>query len=68
MSLIVEQAGGHSSTGTQRILEIVPTSIHQRTPVYCGSARDVADVEARYAAALGKDGAGASEQAKRPRV
>jgi len=41
MSFLVEQAGGLSSTGTRRILDIRPTEIHQRVPVICGSPEDV---------------------------
>jgi len=41
MSFIVEQAGGASSTGRQRILDITPKSIHQRVPVILGSKHEV---------------------------
>lgn len=41
MSFIVEQAGGLSSTGQRRIMEIVPTEIHQRVPVILGSKNEV---------------------------
>lgn len=41
MSFIVEQAGGASSTGRQRILEINPEGIHQRVPVILGSKNEV---------------------------
>lgn len=41
MSFIVEQAGGLATTGTQRILEIVPTHVHQRVPVIMGSKSEV---------------------------
>jgi fructose-1,6-bisphosphatase I len=34
---IAEQAGGFATDGDQRILEIVPTDIHQRTPLVVGS-------------------------------
>lgn len=37
MSFIVEQAGGIATTGTQRILDIQPTALHQRVPVFIGS-------------------------------
>jgi fructose-1,6-bisphosphatase I len=42
MALIAERAGGRATTGTCRILEITPTSLHQRVPVIIGSAEDVA--------------------------
>ncbi len=41
MSFIIEQAGGASSTGRQRILHIPPKSIHQRVPVILGSKNEV---------------------------
>ncbi len=45
LAMIVEQAGGRASTGTQRILDIVPHSIHQRIPFFVGSELDVLDLE-----------------------
>ncbi|QGZ39490.1 fructose-1,6-bisphosphatase I [Pseudoduganella flava] len=44
MALIVEQAGGMATDGKQRILDIVPTSLHQRVPVFLGSRDEVAVV------------------------
>ncbi len=41
MSFIVEQAGGASSTGRERILDIAPNNIHQRVPVILGSRNEV---------------------------
>ncbi len=41
MSFIVEQAGGLSSTGRERIMEIQPTGLHQRVPVILGSRNEV---------------------------
>jgi len=41
MSFIVEQAGGASSTGRQRIMDIEPAGIHQRVPVILGSKAEV---------------------------
>jgi fructose-1,6-bisphosphatase I len=38
LAWIVEQAGGKASDGYSRILEIQPTSLHQRTPLFIGSA------------------------------
>lgn len=37
MAMLVEQAGGTATTGTQRILDVEPSDIHQRCPVYVGS-------------------------------
>jgi fructose-1,6-bisphosphatase I len=41
MSFLVEQAGGVSSTGYQRIMDIIPTDIHQRVAVILGSKHEV---------------------------
>lgn len=41
LSWIVEQAGGAASNGHESILGIVPTSLHQRTPLVCGSKAEV---------------------------
>ncbi|WP_295389217.1 class 1 fructose-bisphosphatase [uncultured Thiodictyon sp.] len=41
MSFIVEQAGGGSITGTERIMELQPQSLHQRVPVILGSRNEV---------------------------
>ncbi|MEW5754783.1 MAG: class 1 fructose-bisphosphatase [Pseudomonadota bacterium] len=41
MSFIVEQAGGASSTGRERIMDIQPNGLHQRVPVILGSKNEV---------------------------
>ena len=41
MSFIVEQAGGASSTGYERIMGIKPSGLHQRVPVILGSRNEV---------------------------
>ncbi|MEP0823522.1 MAG: class 1 fructose-bisphosphatase [Ignavibacterium sp.] len=45
MSFIVEQAGGRSSNGVKRILDVQPESLHQRTPLFIGSEEDVCIAE-----------------------
>lgn len=50
MAFLIEQAGGIATTGTQRILDIVPTSIHGRSGIYLGSRDDVQDVIKFYEA------------------
>lgn len=45
MAMLVEQAGGKASTGTQRSMEMVPESIHGRAPIYLGSTEEVELVE-----------------------
>ena len=47
MAMILEQAGGAASTGRGRILDLVPTELHQRVPVILGSKAEVARIE-RY--------------------
>ncbi|HCA5034654.1 TPA: class 1 fructose-bisphosphatase [Acinetobacter baumannii] len=44
MSMLIEQAGGASTTGRVRILEIEPTELHQRVPVIIGSKNEVVRV------------------------
>jgi fructose-1,6-bisphosphatase I len=39
--MVVEQAGGKASTGTMRILDVEPKSLHQRVPLLIGSKQDV---------------------------
>ncbi|MBT8219125.1 MAG: class 1 fructose-bisphosphatase [Bacteroidia bacterium] len=41
LAFIAEQAGGQATDGQQRILQIDPTSIHQRSPLYIGSSKMV---------------------------
>ena len=45
LAFIIEEAGGRASDGQGRILELTPTSLHQRTPLIIGSSRMVAKVE-----------------------
>jgi fructose-1,6-bisphosphatase I len=45
MAYVVEQAGGRASNGVERILDIQPSSYHQRVPLFIGSEQDVALVE-----------------------
>jgi fructose-1,6-bisphosphatase I/sedoheptulose-1,7-bisphosphatase/fructose-1,6-bisphosphatase I len=45
MAMLVEQAGGSVSTGRQRMLEVQPTSLHQRVPVILGAKNEVERLE-----------------------
>lgn len=45
LAFLVEQAGGKASDGQVRIMEIEPTSLHQRTPFYVGSKKMVEKAE-----------------------
>ncbi len=42
MSFIMEQAGGAATDGNRRILDVVPATLHQKTPLFVGSEEDVA--------------------------
>jgi fructose-1,6-bisphosphatase I len=46
--MIIEQAGGRATNGKERILDILPRSLHQRTPLFIGSEEDVLEAEAFY--------------------
>ena len=48
MSFIIEQAGGASSTGIERIMSLQPESIHQRVPVILGSKHEVERLESYH--------------------
>ncbi|MGZ9046890.1 MAG: class 1 fructose-bisphosphatase [Telluria sp.] len=48
MAFIVEQAGGAATTGTQRIMDVQPTKLHQRVPVFLGSKNEVERVSAYH--------------------
>lgn len=50
MSFLMEQAGGQAFTGKQRALDLVPTKLHERSPIFLGSYEDVEEIKALYAA------------------
>jgi fructose-1,6-bisphosphatase I len=41
LAFIVEQAGGAAYDGVRRVMDVQPTELHQRTPLYIGSKREV---------------------------
>ena len=45
MAFIAEQAGGKASDGYKRIMEIQPSSLHQRVPFFCGNKEMVEKAE-----------------------
>lgn len=53
MALIVEQAGGAATTGSQRIMDVEPTSHHQRVSVILGSRDEVALIESYHGSVSG---------------
>lgn len=44
-AFIVEVAGGKATDGKQRILDIQPTELHQRTPMFIGSSEMMGELE-----------------------
>jgi fructose-1,6-bisphosphatase I len=46
LAFVAESAGGAASDGSQRILDVVPRDLHQRTPLFIGSPDDVREAEA----------------------
>jgi fructose-1,6-bisphosphatase I len=44
MAMIVEQAGGKAYAGKEKILDLVPRTLHQRTAVVMGSPDEVDQV------------------------
>jgi fructose-1,6-bisphosphatase I len=48
MAFLVEQAGGAATDGSQRILDVAPTKLHQRTSVVLGSRAEVERVTAYH--------------------
>ncbi len=43
MAYIIEQAGGKAHSGKKPILDIQPTDIHERAPIFIGSSDNVDD-------------------------
>jgi fructose-1,6-bisphosphatase I len=46
LGFVAEQAGGAASTGRQRIMDIMPERLHQRTPLILGNKDIVEQVVA----------------------
>jgi fructose-1,6-bisphosphatase I / sedoheptulose-1,7-bisphosphatase len=49
MSLLVEQAGGRATTGSQPLMELEPEALHQRVPLILGSRNEVERIERYHA-------------------
>jgi fructose-1,6-bisphosphatase I len=43
LAFVAEAAGGAATSGTERILDMEPQQLHQRTPLFIGSREDVKD-------------------------
>jgi len=47
LAFVVEHAGGYASDGVGSILRRQPRELHERVPLYIGSAEDVREFESR---------------------
>lgn len=45
IAMVIEQAGGRASTGMQRLLEVAPRSLHERSGFIFGAANEVERLE-----------------------
>eukprot|EP01035_Chromulina_nebulosa_P022317 gene22317-28901_t len=45
LAYLIEQAGGRASTGTKRILDMIPNQLNQHVPTFLGSYEDVLELE-----------------------
>ena len=46
IAIIAEQAGGNAiSSNNQKVLDIMPTEIHQRIPFFCGSTEMIEELK-----------------------
>ena len=53
-AFILEVAGGKATDGRQRILDIVPTDLHQRSPLFIGSGGMMRELESHLDAPIAK--------------
>jgi len=58
MALLAEQAGGMAVWGERAersVLDVVPQTVHERCPLFCGSASEVQALQAALAAASAQE-------------
>lgn len=48
MAMLVEAAGGKASNGRERILDLIPKHIHDRSPIFLGTTEEVEAIEAWF--------------------
>ncbi|HUF54071.1 MAG TPA: class 1 fructose-bisphosphatase [Dehalococcoidia bacterium] len=53
LAFVAEAAGGAASSGTQRILDVAPASIHERVPLFIGNTDLVMEIENAQAKGAG---------------
>ena len=44
MAFVMEQAGGKGVNGKANLLDMTPSGLHQKTPVFVGSSGDIAEL------------------------
>jgi fructose-1,6-bisphosphatase I / sedoheptulose-1,7-bisphosphatase len=49
ISLLIAQAGGRATSGSQRVMEVKPEALHQRVPLIMGSCNEVERIERYHA-------------------
>lgn len=54
-AFILEKAGGKATNGVERLLDIQPTALHQRTPFFVGSRMMMEELENHLGPSLGKN-------------
>jgi fructose-1,6-bisphosphatase I len=52
LAFVVKEAGGAAIDGSNEILDVQPTELHQRSPIYFGSADDIATAKEMLARQL----------------
>lgn len=65
LSFIIEQAGGSSSTGTARIMDLEQRELHQRTPIFIGQTDLVQRVKNYIAQAESEENQNTPAQARK---
>ncbi len=53
LAFVAENAGGAAIDGERRILDITPSTLHERVPLFIGSRRDVEAIRSIYAGKTG---------------
>jgi len=53
IALVIEQAGGAATTGRERILDLMPKSLHQHVPIFAGARDEVEHIGRLHAEPFG---------------
>lgn len=55
LAFIIEKAGGRATNGTERILDLQPTRLHERSPLYIGSTTMMNELDEHLNGTLSSD-------------